>query len=176
MLGWPLGTGCATRPRPVRTAPSTRKSDHEGRFRFGGLWGGDLCQITITAADRFAFGSAQITATSGGVHDFGKIVLAASNGRVEGKAIDSTGKPLADVRVFNSSDGVAPMETQTNSEGVFRLDGFRKGPVFVFAEKDGYRFVALHSTTGTKDAVVKMLRTAEPAVPLPCMEPSREPL
>ena len=96
-------------------------------------------------------------------HDLGRIALARTVETVEGTVLDTAGKPIAGARVFNAGDGPDPMETRTDAAGRFRLTGFRKGPAYVFAMKDGYQFAGLRTTAGATDATVKMLRHDEPA-------------
>jgi Carboxypeptidase regulatory-like domain len=86
-----------------------------------------------------------------------------ANYAVEGTVVDMSGKPVAQARVFNSGDGPEPMETRSDDAGKFKLKGFRKGPVYVFAEKEGYRFAGLRTESDVADAVLKMLRSDEPA-------------
>ncbi len=151
----------------------TGTTDAAGKFQFGGLWAGDKYDVEVTAKGFDKSATPIVEGTVGGVHDFGKITLVGTNGVVEGKVVDSSGKPLADVRVFNSGDGAEPMETRSNAAGKFRLQGFRSGPVYVFAEKDGCRFAGLQTTAGVTNAVVKVLRNDEPpprwAAPPPAM-------
>jgi len=59
---------------------------------------------------------------------------------ITGVIIDSDGAPVAEARVFQSGDGPAATETVTDAEGRFELGGFVAGPVWLFAEKTGYRF------------------------------------
>jgi len=80
---------------------------------------------------------------------------------VEGKVVDSSKKPVAEARVFNNGDGIALMETRSDGTGKFRLEGFCKGPVYVFAEKEGYRFAGLQTSAGATDAALTMVRTTE---------------
>ena len=81
---------------------------------------------------------------------------------VEGTVLDTAGKPVADVRVFNSGDGPKPIETHTDASGRFRLEGLNPGPVYVFAEKAGYRFAGLRTTAGATGVVIKLLQQTEP--------------
>ncbi len=142
---------------------TTEKTDAEGRFQFGGLWSGDLYQVRINAKDRVMFGSPEVKSTPGNVHDFGTIPLPAVSGVVEGQVVDSAGKPLGNVRVFNSGDGIALIETTSDSLGHFHLQGFRTGPVYVFAEKVGCRFTGARTTSGATGVRLKLLRSDEPA-------------
>jgi protocatechuate 3,4-dioxygenase beta subunit len=139
-----------------------RKTDEQGRFEFGGLCPGDQYQIRVQAPNCLPWGSPQMKAKPGDAHDFGRIALVAVNGLVEGNVVDSAGKPVADARVFNSGDGLTRLESRSDPAGHFRLQGFRKGPVFVFAEKDGYRFAGVRTTTGAAGVTLAMLKTTEP--------------
>ncbi|MGD0518901.1 MAG: carboxypeptidase regulatory-like domain-containing protein [Thermoguttaceae bacterium] len=166
MAHWRFGSG------GVGFQFSTCKTDDAGKFEYGGLWPGDEYEIRVTAKGYEKNSTRQVESTPGGVHDFGKITLIGAAGAVEGTVVDSSGKPLAGARVFNSGDGPEPMETRSDDAGKFSLKGFRKGPVFVFAEKDGFRFSGLHINSGTTDAVLKMPRTDEPAVQRPPYSPT----
>jgi protocatechuate 3,4-dioxygenase beta subunit len=144
------------------SACDSSKTDAAGKFEIAGLWPGDKYDIRISASGFEKYGSKQITGTPGGTHDFGKIALVGAGNVVEGTVVDSSGNPIPDVRVFNSGDGPEPMETRSDNAGKFQLKGFRKGPVFVFADKEGFRFTGLKTNAGATDAVLKMLKTDEP--------------
>ena len=137
-------------------------TDVEGKFAIGGFWPGETYSVRISAKGYDNRGSAQVTGIAGGVHDFGKLVLVDMGGAVEGKIVDSAGKSLANVRVFNSGDAAKLLETRSDRDGHFRLQGFRKGPVYVFAEKDGCRFAGVRTASGVTDVVLKVLRCDEP--------------
>lgn len=137
------------------------KTDAEGRFAVGGLWPGDGYNVEVSAEGCETHASREIKGESGKSHDFGRIVLARADRTVEGIVVDSAGKALADVRVFNSGDGPEPISAKTDNTGRFRLSGFRSGPVFVFAEKEGYRFTGLRTPSGAAGVSLKMLRKDE---------------
>ncbi len=140
----------------------TVAADAAGNFRIGGLWAGDKYEVRVSAADYEMRGTQAIEGTVGGTIDFGKIALRSIGGVVAGKVVDSSGKPLADVRVFNCGDAPAPLETRSDDAGKFRLAGLRKGTVYVSAEKDGYRFSGVRTSCSATDAVVTMLRSDQP--------------
>ena len=144
-----------------------RSSDGQGRFEFTGLWAGDGYQIGIAKEAFGKYESPDLRGEAGRPHDLGTIVLRGAQGVVEGLVTDSAGKPLADVRVFNSGDGPQPASTQTDASGRFRLEDLFQGPAWVFAEKSEYRFTAIRTQTGAKDATLRMLRTDEPVPPRP---------
>jgi hypothetical protein len=137
------------------------KSDAEGKFEFAGLWPDIRYRLFLKAPGHERYASAIIHAHADKTCDLGKIVLARTVEVVEGTVIDSVGKPVAGARVFNSGDGPEPMETRSDAGGRFRLEGFRKGPAYVFAIKDGYQFAGLRTTAGAKDAAIKMFRNGE---------------
>lgn len=140
----------------------TDKTDDAGRFEFGGLWPGDRYQITVSARDCEKYGSPTVLALPGALHDLGKITIVALNGAVEGVVVDSSGKPLAGIGVFNSGDGLKRIDTITDEAGKFRIQGLRNGPVFVFAEKPGFRFAGARTKCGAAGVVLKMFRVEEP--------------
>jgi hypothetical protein len=87
---------------------------------------------------------------------------AENTGAVEGTVLDTSGKPLADVRMFNVGDGPKPVETRTDTSGHFRLEGLDAGPVYVFAEKAEYRFAGARATTGAADVALTLVGQSEP--------------
>jgi protocatechuate 3,4-dioxygenase beta subunit len=153
-----------------------RSTDGQGRFEFTGLWAGDQYQVEIAKEAFGKYESPDLRGEAGCPHDLGTIVLRGAQGMVEGLVTDSAGKPLADVRVFNSGDGPQPASTQTDAAGRFRLEGLFPGPAWVFAEKSEYRFAAIRTQTGATDATLRMLRTGEPMPerPAPRTEALRE--
>ena len=90
---------------------------------------------------------------------------------VAGTVVDTAGKPLAGVRVFNRGDGPKPVETHTDASGCFRLVGLNAGTVYVFADKADYRFAGVRTTAGATGLVVRLLRQAEPAPTRPVASP-----
>lgn len=143
------------------------RTDEQGRFEFAGLWAGDDYQLQFSVAGFGKYESPYIHGEIGRTHDLGTITLKAAQATVEGIVTDSAGKPLADVRVFNSGDGPQPAGAQTDASGRFRLQGLFRGPAWVFAEKPEYRFTAIRTKTGARDATLRMLRAAEPVPPRP---------
>ena len=59
---------------------------------------------------------------------------------VRGRVVDRQGKPVANVEVFQSGDGPEPTVDPDRRRRPVLLDGFRQGPVFLFARGDGFRF------------------------------------
>lgn len=70
---------------------------------------------------------------------FADLVLESTR-TVVGVVTDRTGAPVAGARVFQSGDGPERTEAVTDADGRFELPGVVAGPLFVFAEKAGYRF------------------------------------
>jgi hypothetical protein len=63
--------------------------------------------------------------------------------------------------VFNNGDGPEPITTRSNVAGEFQLKGFPNGPLYVFADKEGWRFTGLRANAGAQDVVLVMLRAGE---------------
>ena len=85
---------------------------------------------------------------------------------VSGRVVDRQGKPLAAVEVFQSGDGPVRTSTTTDALGRFALAGFRQGPVFLFAQGEGYRFSGRLIKPEDRDITFELTRTSE--------RPSRE--
>ncbi len=81
---------------------------------------------------------------------------------VHGRAIDSTGKPVAGASVRQAGDGPAWTETRTGDDGRFALPGVLAEPAFVFVAKPGYRFQG--KAIGADDTAVEvaLARNDEP--------------
>jgi hypothetical protein len=145
----------------------SKKTDADGRINIGGLWPGDGYSVRVEAEGCEKGSSREVQGESGTVHDFGKIVVARVGGAVEGIVVDSAGKPLAGVRLFNSGDGPEPVSGRTDDAGRFRLAGFRSGPVWVLAEIEGFRLTGVRSESRATGVTIKMFRTDEPEPPQP---------
>jgi len=156
MTFWSTGRG------GVSFRLTAASSDAEGKFRIGGLWPGDEYWVQVSAEGYDKSASPRLQGSPGLTHDFGKLLLKGTAGVVEGTVVDSSGKPIAGVRVFNWGDAAEPIEARSDASGRFCLRGFHAGPVFVFGDKQGYRFTRLRTTSGATDAVLKMLRRGEP--------------
>jgi hypothetical protein len=141
------------------------RADDRGRFEIRGLWPGRY-QVGFTAED-LESPSRTVTLRQGQSIDFGKIVLDSSRGAITGIVIDSAGKPLPGVVVFNSGDAPGRISTRTDAGGHFRLQGFRLGPAYVFAQRPGYRFRAVLAASGATAVAVCLPRCDEPPPPRP---------
>ena len=77
-------------------------------------------------------------------------------GIVRGQVVDSEGQPVTDARVFNSGDAPARLETRSDPQGRFRLEGLRTGPVAIIAEKSGRSFAGVRAETGKEDLLIQL--------------------
>jgi protocatechuate 3,4-dioxygenase beta subunit len=154
-----LGAGSAT-------------TDGNGRFEVGNLWPGVMYQVHVNAEGYAKYESRQVKINPGQTHDFGSLTLIGRRNFVEGTVVDSAGEPLTGVRVFNHREAVKPQSTTTDAAGRFRLEGLQSGPVFVFAEKDGYRLAGLQASAKASGLTVTLLRSGEAA---PLWKPRRPP-
>ena len=108
----------------------THATDASGRFASNALWPGDSYHVAIGAEGHNAAESSQVEGRAGATHDYGTITLIAAGGHLAGRVVDSTGKPVAGVTVFNRGDAPDAVSTETDDQGKFRLDGlFRRGQV-----------------------------------------------
>ena len=84
---------------------------------------------------------------------------------IRGRVVDRQGKPLTDVEVVQSGDGPERTATKTNADGRFALGGFREGPVFLFARREGYRYFGRLIKPGEEDIAVQLIRVGERPAP-----------
>ena len=137
------------------------KTDNRGKFQIDGLWPSKKYAIVISAPKYEQYGPKLFETTASGIYSYEKVILSNNDRIVKGKVVDSAGTPLSNTRVFNVGDGLVAMETKTNATGNFILKGFRKGTVFVFAEKEGYWFTGIPIESDASDNVIKMYRKKE---------------
>jgi hypothetical protein len=143
------------------------QADAQGRFEIGGLWAGDAYRLRAESDGFAPDETPSVQGVAGQVREFPKIVLRSHSGTIEGTVVDSAGKPLAGVQVFNSGDGPQVQTTQSDTAGRFHLAGLFRGPVYAFAEKEGFRFTGVRVVSGAKEVTIRMLRSDEapPALP-----------
>ena len=153
---WQSGAG------GIGFALKTAATDAQGRFEFVGLWPGDEYHVAFEREGFDKQETAVVTGRAGKTHDFGRVTLIAARGTVEGKIVDSLGKPVPAARVFNTGDGPQTVSTASDSEGRFHLAGLHSGPVYVFVDQPGYRFTAARAAAGATGLVVTILRKDQP--------------
>ncbi|HEV3341656.1 MAG TPA: carboxypeptidase-like regulatory domain-containing protein [Pirellulales bacterium] len=90
---------------------------------------------------------------------------------ISGKVVDGRGRPVAVVTVFNTGDGHERVETMSQDDGTFQLTGVPEGPVFLFAEKPGYRFTGLRVSAAEGAPVFTLATVDEPAEPIATLPP-----
>lgn len=135
-------------------------TDADGRFVSSAVWPGDRYRVSVQAE---GYGSADSTPVTGAVgdHDFGTITLTRIAGHVAGRVVDTAGRPVEGVTVFNRGDAPKAVSVVTGKDGAFRLDGLFTGGRYVFARKEGYRFVAVRAKGDTDKLAVTVRRTDE---------------
>ncbi|HVA46875.1 MAG TPA: carboxypeptidase-like regulatory domain-containing protein [Pirellulales bacterium] len=90
---------------------------------------------------------------------------------VTGDVNDRRGQPVARVTAFNSGDGHRRVEAKTGRTGKFLLEGVPEGPVFLFAEKSGYRFTGQRLEVGRSIAGFTLALVDEEVEPLATLPP-----
>ena len=84
--------------------------------------------------------------------------------------------PVVGVEVFQSGDGPEPTATWTDVNGRFALGGFQRGPVFLFARGEGFRFRGRLIKPDEGNVTVELTRTTELPAQLMRMLPDAIPL
>jgi protocatechuate 3,4-dioxygenase beta subunit len=169
MTHWRIGSG------GVGFQMTTATADEQGRFEFRGLWPGDEYQVIVDCKGFDKTQSPMIRGEPGKVHQLANVVLTSTRGVVEGTVVDSAGRPVAEVRVFNKGDARETVATRTDPAGRFRLEGLKSGPVYVFAEKADCRFTGVRAASGASGVQLTLLRKDEPVPPRPAPPPLMPP-
>lgn len=81
---------------------------------------------------------------------------------VRGRAVDTSGRPVAGARVLQSGDGPARTQALSGVDGGFELAGYNEGPAFVFAEAAGFRFAGAAIQAPAQDVALVLARQDEP--------------
>ena len=84
---------------------------------------------------------------------------------IHGRVADRQGRPLPSVEVFQSGDGPERTATKTDGDGRFALGGFREGPVFLFARREGFRYFGRLIKPGEEEIAVELIRVSERPAP-----------
>jgi beta-lactamase regulating signal transducer with metallopeptidase domain len=85
---------------------------------------------------------------------------------VEGRVVDSQGRPAAGATVRQSGDGPVPTQAATDEDGRFRLSGVLAEPAFLFVAKEGYRFQGMPIGVDSSPVEIRIFRTDEPRKPM----------
>ena len=150
---------------------SYAETNAQGRFEILGLWPGRYKVVVLKDGYSTAV-SKQYELTSGEACDAGKITLVDQRGVLEGKAVDSAGKPLAGVNIFEHLSVAKKRRMVTQADGKFRIEGLKAGTTFVFGQKEGYRLSSAAAVAPSKDMALVLRRDDEP---IPPWKPLRAP-
>lgn len=137
-------------------------TDPDGRFESIALWPGDEYRVQVEAPGYGKVESDLVKGVAGQSHDFGSLKLPRTAGRVSGMIVDARNQSIKGVRVFNNGDGPKPVSTISGDDGRFTLDGLFDGEVYVFAQKEGYRFTGKLTKSGEQEVYVTMLAADAP--------------
>ncbi len=155
----PLKTQGHPESEPLRFDVSEIRTDRDGRFRTPRkLKRGFGYRAEIKPADE-AFmpeNSPWLAIKAETRPVLPKVVLRRPR-TVEGRVVDTRGKPVAGALVRQADDGPAPTQTVADTDGRFALPGVLAEPAFVFVAKDRYPFVGAPITA--TDAVVEVMVT-----------------
>jgi hypothetical protein len=84
-----------------------------------------------------------------------------------GRVVDSAGKPVAGVEVYQSGDGPRRTPGTTDDDGRFQVAGVPAAPALLFARKEGYRFVGRRVEPDDRPIEIAVRRVDEaPETPL----------
>jgi|GEM_PF-2500563 len=149
----------------VESTLEKRSTDAEGRFESTALWPGQMYRVEVRARGYSFAETEQIVGQPSQTYDFSTIRLVQINRSVAGRVLDSSGQPVENVRVFNSGDAPFPVNVQTDQDGRFQLDKLFGGPIYIFADKPGFRFSGTALTEKDDTVSITLLKKEETLPP-----------
>ena len=139
-------------------------TDEQGRFESAALWPDARYKVRIKADGYTRSESSDVNGVAGETRDVETFELERVAATVSGRVVDSSGNGIERVRVFSVDDAPRQPRTTTDENGAFRLTGLLDGPVYVFADKRGYRFTSQRGRSGS-GLTITLLRDDEPRPP-----------
>ena len=133
-------------------------TDEQGRCEAGRLWPNAQYRAKARAPGHGEAESDFWQAKAGETHVFPDLVLARANAWLAGTTVDPQGRPLGGVRVFNRGDSDRVVETTTDEQGRFRLEGVFPGTAYAFAETPAHRLAGAMAPTGATDVRLVLRR------------------
>jgi hypothetical protein len=94
--------------------------------------------LTVRAEGRLTTRSGIIDPASG--DHFEAVLTMRRLAAVEGRVVDPQGRPVADAVVFHTGNALPRVETKTDAQGRFRLDGLPEGTPPIFVSHPAYHF------------------------------------
>lgn len=127
-----------------------------GAFRSDALWPGEHYHVAVSADGFDQFESPMVLVEAGETADLGTLSPRRCDLAIAGRVLDTAGKPVEGATVVNSGDAREPLQTTTDAEGRFRLEGLFEGPVYALVRMPGFRPAGLRAAAGD-DALVSRL-------------------
>ena len=140
------------------------RPDERGQFRRSGLKVGLEYEAQVEAPNCDPVTTPGWTATTGETHDCGVIILTRYTGAVGGLVVDQAGAPVPGVLVFDAEDAPKGVETRTDEQGRFRLEGLNEGPALVFVDSPDHAFTAVPTEAGALDLTITLHPKQSPAM------------
>ena len=134
----------------------------DGTFRSGGLWPDEQYHLVVSAPGYQTVETAALAAPAGQTCDLGNLVLRRSGLSVEGRVLDSDGRPVSGATVINSGDAERPLSVLTTNDGRFKLDALFAGPVYLLVRKEGYRSAGARGAAGDDTFEVRLIDSKQP--------------
>jgi hypothetical protein len=112
----------------------------------------------------------QIKGELGRTYDYGNVASKGTSVSISGNVVDTDGKPISGVRVFNSGDAPDVVSTLSQNNGRFQLNGLQDGPVYVFAEHAKYRMAGTYTSDPSTKISLTLIPLSEPPAPRPALD------
>lgn len=152
-----------------RTAANKRiqtksvRTGANGRFKSEPIPGAAMVWLSISASGCENKSVRPVKLTGRRPYDAGKIVLRRGRGVIIGTVVDTAGKPVPDVVVFNRGDAYSELRARTKADGSFKLAGFPTKAAYVFVEEPGYHIAAAYVPVPDMGTKLVLRKLDEPA-------------
>ena len=131
----------------------TLHSAPNGRFQSSPLWVGEAYFVQCRGAEGETVNSHKLVATAGSNIDVGRLIVPSRQPALNGRVVDSSGKPLAGALV-NSADGTR--STTTDADGRFQLGRWSHLGEVLFVDHTRHRPAARIVREPDKPLVVRL--------------------
>jgi hypothetical protein len=129
----------------------------DGTFETQALWPDEKYRLVASAEGYDSAESAVDRGSAGQTRVVDPLVLRRSDLAIEGRVVDSAGIPLEGARVVNVGDAPKRVQSTTDAEGRFRLEGLYEGKAYVLARKRGHRSAGWRGSAGAGLVEIKLI-------------------
>lgn len=151
-----------------RASPTLNKvlAVADGGFETPALWPDENYHLIASAPGHVSLESAVVYGPAGEVTAVEPFVLSRNDMKLEGRVVDSDGRPLERATVLNSGDADKRLVSTTGADGRFALEGLYDGPVHLLARLSGYRAAGWLGAAGGEPIEIALSPSDQPPRPV----------